>query len=299
MPMPITIEMNITEKSERCPITSVAMPIDQQRLVARTRSISTGLPRRTKAASRSPSVSANASRVARSLARNAATISSFWSAGLAVTPTATSGQRVERRSGRERLNDLLVVEDRVADVGEPFLRQVEQAAPLELLGIDPVGDPLQRHVVGPELPDETVRVERRLRQRGRVHDDGDAVQVAELAVVLGVALDVGLARRQQGARRGGEGEVLERVDDRQDRQDELDEDGRDGPRTGESDQRAERATDQTSDRHLLVAGDEPLEPLPGGVVGPLLGGGPHQVRRRSVEGALDPAIERELAGPDG
>ena len=83
--------MNITEKSERCPITRVAIPIDQQRLVASTTSISTGLPKRTNAASRSPSVSANATRVARSLSRKAATISSFESAGLPVTPTATSG----------------------------------------------------------------------------------------------------------------------------------------------------------------------------------------------------------------
>ncbi len=89
--MPITIEMNITEKSDRCPITSVAIPIDQHRLRASTSSSRTGLPNRTNAASKRPRVSAKASRVARSLSRNAATISSFWRAGLPVTPTATSG----------------------------------------------------------------------------------------------------------------------------------------------------------------------------------------------------------------
>ncbi len=181
------------------------------------------------------------------------------------------GQLVERRAGRERLHEFLIVEDRLANVGEPFLRQVEQAPPLELLGVDPVRDPLQRDVVGPQLTDEAVRVDRRLRQGGGLDDDGDVIEIPELALVLGVALDVGLARRQQSARGGGEGEVLERVDDREDRQGDGDEDGRDRPRAGDSHQRAERAADQPGERHLLVAGDEPLETLPGGVVGPLLG----------------------------
>ena len=81
----------MTENSERCPITRVAIPIDQQRLMARTVSIKSGLPTRRSATSRRPRVRANAMIVARPLSRNAATISSFWSAGLPVTPTATSG----------------------------------------------------------------------------------------------------------------------------------------------------------------------------------------------------------------
>src|SRR5438046_8393289 len=76
MPISITIEMNITENSERCPMTRVATPIDQQRLAARTRSISRGLPTLRNATSRRPSVSANAMMVARWLSRNAATIRS-------------------------------------------------------------------------------------------------------------------------------------------------------------------------------------------------------------------------------
>ena len=173
--------------------------------------------------------------------------------------------------GRERFHELLVVEDRVADVGEPVLGQVEQAAALELLGIDPVRDPLQRDVFRPQLTDQAVRVQSRLRQGGCLDDDGDAVEIAELSLVLRVALDVGPARRQQGARRGGKRERGERVDDRESRQGDRNEHGRHRPRAGDPDQRAERTTDQPSDRHLLVAGDEPLQPLPSGVVGPLLG----------------------------
>src|SRR5207245_770439 len=270
MPMPITIEMNITEKSERWPITRVAMPIDQQRLMVRTTSISTGLPTRRNATSKSPSVRAKAMSVARPLSRNAATISSFWSAGLpldagrdvayailneakirsafALGETQVDevrdergrdlrgdalGQLIERRAGRERLHEFLVVEDRVADRGELFLRQVQQGPPLELLGVDPVRDPLQRDVVGAQLADEARRVDRRLRQGGRVDGDDDALDVRELVVVLREALDVGLARRQQGAGGGGEGEVLQRVGDRDDRQGERDRDGQGGSRAGD------------------------------------------------------------------
>src|SRR2546422_7926106 len=57
--------MNMTEKSERWPMTRVPMPSAQQRLVVSTSSMSTGLPNRAKAASRSPSVSAKARSVAR------------------------------------------------------------------------------------------------------------------------------------------------------------------------------------------------------------------------------------------
>jgi len=94
--------MNMTEKSERWPMTSVAMPSAQQRLIVRTSSMSSGLPNRRKAASRSPSVSAKARSVARSLSRKAAVISSFDRAGLPVTPTSTSGNsaRSDRMTAR-------------------------------------------------------------------------------------------------------------------------------------------------------------------------------------------------------
>jgi len=91
MPMPMTIEMNMTEKSERCPMTSVATPSDQQRLVVSTSSMSTGLPTRRNAARSRPSVSANARIVACWLSRKADVISSLESAGLPVTPTSMFG----------------------------------------------------------------------------------------------------------------------------------------------------------------------------------------------------------------
>ena len=91
MPMPTTIEMNITENSERWPMTSVATPMAQACESASTTSMMSGRPRRRNARSSSASVSANARTVARSLSRKAAVISSFASAGLPVTPTSTSG----------------------------------------------------------------------------------------------------------------------------------------------------------------------------------------------------------------
>jgi len=60
MPMPMTIEMNITENSDRWPMTSVAAPSDQHRLMVRTSSITIGLPTRRKASSSRPRVSAKA-----------------------------------------------------------------------------------------------------------------------------------------------------------------------------------------------------------------------------------------------
>ena len=90
--MPMTIEMNMTEKSDRWPTTSVATPIDQHRLSASTTSITNGFAGRTKAIKSSSSVSAKPRMVACSLSRKAAVISSFESAGLPVTPTRTVGK---------------------------------------------------------------------------------------------------------------------------------------------------------------------------------------------------------------
>ena len=87
----MTIEMNMTEKSDRWPMTNVATPSDQQRLSVSTSSMSRGLPKRRKPTSSRPRVSAKAMSVACSLSRNAAVISSLESAGLPVTPTSTFG----------------------------------------------------------------------------------------------------------------------------------------------------------------------------------------------------------------
>src|SRR5437879_7111194 len=98
--MPTTIEMNITEKIDRCPTTAVMTPIDQQRLTASVASIRIGRPTRRNATNRSPSVRAKARSVARRLSRKAATISSFDSAGPPVTPAVTSGNWSWRRAIR-------------------------------------------------------------------------------------------------------------------------------------------------------------------------------------------------------
>ena len=115
MPMPITIEMNMTEKSERCPITSVAMPIAQQRLIASTASIKSGLPTRRNAISSNVNVSANATIVASSLSWNAAVISSFDSAAFPVTPTRTLGNSRRSSAMTERIPSIA----RRSPVNEP------------------------------------------------------------------------------------------------------------------------------------------------------------------------------------
>jgi hypothetical protein len=126
-------------------------------------------------------------------------------------------QLVEGGAARERLHELLVVEDAVADLLQLVLGEVEERAPLELLGIDAVVDAGERHARGLDLPHEAVGVHGRLGQGRRLHHDGEVVEVAELLVVLAVPLDVGGARHERaGGRR--EGQRGERVDHRDDRQ---------------------------------------------------------------------------------
>src|SRR5256886_7519959 len=205
---------------------------------------------------------------------------------------------VERRAARERLDELLVVEDLVADRGELLLGQVEECAPLELLGVDAVGDARERHVRGAQLAHEAPRVERGLGQRGRLDDDGQIVELAELAIVLAIPLDVGLAGRKEEERRGLERQGRQRVQDRRDGKAE-----RPGHREGrvrarQAHQPPQRTTDRSGERHLLVAGDEPLEALTGDVVGPLFRRRLHEVGRRLEERALQAPVQRDLARAD-
>src|SRR4029450_4484922 len=51
--------------------------------------------------------------------------------------------------------------------------------------------------------------------------------------------------------------------------------------------------------NLFFAGDEALEPVVGHVVGPLFGRRLHEVRGGGQQPALEAAIERDLAAPDG
>src|SRR5437016_192483 len=65
---------------------------------------------------------------------------------------------VEGGPRRELLHEFLVVEDLVADLRQAFLRQVEERATFELLGIDAVREAQQRHRARAELSDEPRRV---------------------------------------------------------------------------------------------------------------------------------------------
>ncbi len=92
MPMPTTMEMNITEKRVRCPTVRVTTPMDQASVTASTPSMSTGLPTRMKARVMTSSVRAKASTSEMLLSWKAAVISSLDSAGAPVTPACTFGK---------------------------------------------------------------------------------------------------------------------------------------------------------------------------------------------------------------
>ncbi len=147
------------------------------------------------------------------------------------------------RPRRERLHELLVVEDALADLGEALERQVEQRPPLELLGIDPVRHAGQGHPPLLQLPRQPAGVQGRLRQRGRLHHDRQVVELAELAVVLDVAQDVRLVLGEERARGSGEGERGERVEDREGRQQHAQQQGQPRPAAGEPYQTAQEAPD--------------------------------------------------------
>ena len=106
MPMPMTMEMNITEKMVRCPTVRVTMPIDQQSVTASTPSIRIGLPTRQKASSITTSVSAKARIVDTLLSLKAAVISSLDSAGPPVTPACTLGKAGLRSAITPRMTSI-------------------------------------------------------------------------------------------------------------------------------------------------------------------------------------------------
>ena len=206
---------------------------------------------------------------------------------------------LERGPGREGFHELLIVEDLVADGGQLLAGEVEERAALELLGVDPVGQALERGVPPLELAHEPGGVDLGLGERARLDHDDDVVELAELLVELTVALDVGLALREEGAGRRREGEGGERVPhgQRSDHDRDPEREQRDGARAPH--EQAERAADLCGDRQLLFAADEPFESLARLVIRPLLGRGLHQVGRGRHQRALDAAIERDTAGADG
>jgi hypothetical protein len=83
----------------------------------------------------------------------------------------------------------LVVVDLVPDLGQALLGQVEKGPPLELLGIDAVGDALEGNPAGLQLADEADGVLLGLGERGRLDHDGDVVEIPELLAILHPAGD--------------------------------------------------------------------------------------------------------------
>src|SRR2546430_526384 len=165
MPSPMTIEMNITENTVRCPTVSVTRPRDHVRLRARTASMTTGSRRRRKASSSRPSVSAKARPVASRLSAKAARIPSVGGAGAIVEPEIQEmrderagepaihavEERDQPRLGGERFDEVLVLVDILSQLRQCRRRQVEQRTPGEVLG---------RHTVREMIEGDRPRVQR-------------------------------------------------------------------------------------------------------------------------------------------
>jgi hypothetical protein len=147
----------------------------------------------------------------------------------------------EARVGREALHEVLVVEDHVADLAQLHRVQVQEVPALEPLGVDAVvrARKLDRRFL--QLLDEAGRVGLGGLERARLHDHHDVFQLAEVARVLRVALDVARALGQHVAARGLEAELERRVSDSGDGEDQGDRDGEPGAPAREPDQAAERA----------------------------------------------------------
>ena len=168
MPMPTTIEMNMTENRVRWPTTRVTTPMDHASVIASTPSMSTGLPTRMKARVMTTRVSAKASTSEMLLSWKAAVISSLESAGAPVTPACTFGKAGRSRAMAPRMRldrgliadeaallagrgldedeqQALVVGEEVARVGGRVLAEGEEGAPRRPVGAGPL-EPA-RHLV--------------------------------------------------------------------------------------------------------------------------------------------------------
>src|SRR5713101_2840260 len=326
MPTPMTMEMNITEKSVRCPTVSVTMPMAAASVIARAPSMSSGLPGRRNATVMTTRVTAKASTAAISLSRKAAAISSFDSAGPPVTPawtpaneglsramaariTTQGEERAPRRAVRrgageparhlieqgaqepgvhrqilvaqpqieqvgherrrhlrvdaleqpgearvagEALNELLMVEDLVPDPPELRRREVEELAPLELLGIDAVGDAVEREPRRPQLLGEPGAVGPRRLEGAGLDDHHDVLELAEVPGILRVAHHVAGALRQERPRGGLEGQRVKRVGQSQGGEEQGQSDGEAGAPAGHPDHAAQHAARPRDRGHPVV-----------------------------------------------
>src|SRR3989449_368190 len=248
--------MNMTEKSERWPMTSVAMPSAQQRLVATGEERAPG-----RVIGRRPVEPRgdlghqilDEADVEGGLAVGEAQVDEARDERGSDLRRDAVDELVERRAVRTLLLEPLVSEDLVADREVLLLGEVEERAPLELLGVDPVGDAGERYAGGAQLADEAPRVERGFGQRGRLDDDREVVELAEFAIILAVPLDVGLAGGPEAERRGLERQRPHRVEDGHDgeaaRPDHPDGRGR----ARHAYQPPQGTTHPPGQRHLLVA----------------------------------------------
>src|SRR2546427_478264 len=250
MPMPISSEMNMTEKTVRCPTVSVMRASDHARLTTSTASITSGSTTRRQTASRKPSVSAKASAVARVLAWNAVSISSLESAGVPVTPAATPGAEKAARkargdpvaaavggAGRRGPPSLLLYEPVVLDYfaaypPEPLRGEIQQRVPLEQIRIDP---PRYPPGARQSLEDGPQPIGERLRplHAGSLDDDHEVVELAKLLQRLLEALNVRALRRHELDRRRLERQLPRGVDGGEDGERQAQDDRQ--PRAGDRD----------------------------------------------------------------
>ena len=135
---------------------------------------------------------------------------------------------VEGRARRVLVDEGAMLQDLVAEVGEPIHRQVQEGLPLEQIGIDPMGDPPRRGQ-GPDLHRQPIGVVLRSLHGRRLDDDDDVVQLAELAQGLLEALDVEAIRGQKLDGRGLERQAARGVQGADGGQRQAQRDGETGP----------------------------------------------------------------------
>jgi hypothetical protein len=108
----------------------------------------------------------------------------------------------------EPLEKFLVVEDPIADLGQPLLRQVQKPMSLEMPGIDTVDEVPERDFLRPDLLDQAIGIGGGHVDGRRLDDDHhQVIDLTQLLLVLDVPLDPAVVLGQERQRGGLEPET--------------------------------------------------------------------------------------------